>query len=180
MLQWQSRRFAVLTASITIVVGVLGLDGVLAGDSALAWWLVTALVWFFLGASAALTWYAERANARLAAYCIVFHEAARPGWESRLLALQSQPSAPRAGPLDGVPNLNRMICLIYCGLAVLSALLPWAGRPQAALPPAQAVALTLSGMWMLGFFYALVRTPPKALFVKQFRALTDSGESSAA
>ena len=71
---WQNRRFIILTASITLVSAVLGLDAVQKTTVSVEWPLITSLLWFFLGSTTALTWYAGRANAKIAAYLIVFHE----------------------------------------------------------------------------------------------------------
>ena len=116
ILAWQNRRFMILTASITLVSAILGLDAVQEINVEVEWPVITSLLWFFLGSTTALTWYGGRANAKIAAYLLVFHEK-EGGWESRLKDL-------KISKLDWF-NLNRMVFLIYVGLGILSLVIPW-------------------------------------------------------
>ena len=163
MLAWQNRRFMILTASVSLVTGILGIDGVTDAGSDLGWGLVSSLLWFFLGSAAALTWYAGRANAKIAAYFIVFHEVESEGWETRLKKL-------KADGLDRF-NLNRMVLLIYVGLGVLSFLIPWSVRGYQCPSAWHAVVLVVSGVW-LGFSLWLLLLPlPRGLYEQKWRDL---------
>jgi hypothetical protein len=163
MLQWQNRRFTVLTASVAVTIGILGFDGVLKGEAAVGWRLVTTLLWFFLGAAAALIWYAGRANAKAGAYIVVFHEDTDRGWETRLMALKEE-------RLDWL-HLNRIIVLIYVALAALSALAPWAARAGQSSGPCPMAALIFSGVWAGAIFLLLLCETPKATYVRHFREM---------
>lgn len=169
MLEWQNRRFTILTVTITLVVGILGLEGVLTGESTLGWWLVASLLWFFLGSSAALTWYAGRANAKAAAYIIVFYEAKSSGWETRLDVLKKS-------KLDWF-SLNRMVVLIYFGLAVLSFLVPWTVRESQCVIDWQAYVLVVSGAWITGNLLLLLRDKPKVFYIQSFRDIFERSEN---
>lgn len=59
ILAWQNRRFMILTASITLVSAILGLDAVQEINVEVEWPVITSLLWFFLGSTTALTWYGE-------------------------------------------------------------------------------------------------------------------------
>jgi len=160
LMAWQSRRFTILATSISLVTGILGLDGVLKGESILDWGLVTSVLWFFLGAGAAVTWYAGRANAKIAAYIIVFHEGDGAGWESRLKDLKEQ-------RLDWF-NLNRMVLLIYAGLGVLSYLVPWAVRGYGGVSGWVAIVLALCAAWFLFGLYLLFSPSSRDYYVEQW------------
>ena len=66
ILAWQNRRFTILAASITIVSAILGFGAVQKTTASIEWPLITSLLWFFLGSTTALTWYAGNANAKIA------------------------------------------------------------------------------------------------------------------
>ncbi len=160
-LAWQNRRFTVLATSVSLVTGILGFDGVTKGESILDWGLVSALLLFFLGSSAALTWYASRSNAKIAAYIIVFHQADSKGWETRLKTLKE------GG--DDRFNLNRMVVLIYAGLGTLSILMPWAVRGYKSTSDLALVVLTLSGVWFFFSLYLLLRPPSTKYFEEKWK-----------
>jgi len=142
---WQNRRFTILAASITLVSAVLGLDVVQKTTVSVQWPLVTSLLWFFLGSTTTLTWYAGRANAKIAAYLIVFHEKENFGWESRLKKLKES-------GLDWF-NLNRMIFLIFFGLGILSLVIPWSIRCSQLIAKWHILLLVSVGAW---FIFSLI------------------------
>ncbi|HKJ67319.1 MAG TPA: hypothetical protein VKA68_05140 [bacterium] len=136
---WQNRRFTTLAASITIVSGILGLDVVQESTFSGSWPILTSLLWFFLGSTIALIWYAGRANAKIAAYLIVFHEKNAGGWESRLTEL-------KASGLDWF-SLNRMVFLIFVSLGILSFVIPWSVRGLQEIPNWHTLLLLITGIW---------------------------------
>ncbi len=113
ILAWQNRRFMILTASITFVSAILGLDAVQKNTAVVEWSLITSLLWLFLSSMAVLTWYAGRANAKIATYLRVFHEE-NGGWESRLAPMSE----------SAWFNLNIMVLLVYGGLGIFSLVIP--------------------------------------------------------
>jgi len=161
MLAWQNRRFTVLTASTSLVTGILGLDGVMKGDAVLDWGLVSGLLWFFLGSSAVLTWYAGRANAKIAAYLIVFHEADSDGWETRLKLMKDQ-------GLDWF-NLNRVVLLIYVGLGILSFVVPWAVRGHQVATGWHIIVLVVTGGWFSFGLGLLLLPGPRQRYEERWR-----------
>lgn len=160
MLSWQNRRFSILATAITLTIGVLGLDGVLKGESTVSWGLITSIMWFFLGSVASLSWYASRANAKLAAYISVFHEDQSNGWESRLLDIKNK-------GLDRL-NLNIMMLSIYLGLGIFSFVVPLTIREFKPLDKAELYFLILSGVWYLFFIALLTVKPPRNQYIKQW------------
>ena len=138
ILLWQNRRFTVLTASITLVSAILGFDAVQKTEDLVDWPLITSLLWFFLGSTTALTWYAGRANSKIGAYLIVFHEK-KDGWETRLKELKKS-------RFDWF-NLNRMVFLIYLGLGILSLFIPWTIHHSQMIANWHKILLFLTGAW---------------------------------
>lgn len=158
MLAWQNRRFLILALSISLVTGILGLDGVSDLTSRLEWTLVVSLLFYLLGTAEALTWYAGLANAKAAAYLIVFHEANPAGWESRLKELTDS-------GLNRI-SLNVMVALIYAGLGVLSLVIPIGLREVEVADGLYIWALAFSGAWFLFGLYLLLRPLPKDYYEK--------------
>lgn len=128
MLRWQDRRFDLIKHSTSVVTSLLGFKLVISTVSSAAtgvdhWPLVTALLLLYLSSINVVMWYCGRANAKLAAYLIVFHEsqlADRPTgrWEGRLNSLKSK--------RRDRGNLNTWLTLIQAVLGLLSIVLPWA------------------------------------------------------
>lgn len=123
MLQWQERRFDLLKISISLVTALLGLKLMVEPvDQRVVWPLVSALLLLFLASANLLTWYAARANSKLAGYIQVFHERERPGgqgWERRLEALKKTKFSERL-------SLNTWTTAIYLVLALVATGVPWA------------------------------------------------------
>lgn len=161
MLAWQNRRFTILATSITLVTGILGLYGIAQETSSIAWVLVSSLLWFFLGSCAALSWYAGRANAKIAAYIIVFHETESKGWETRLKDFNDK-------GLDWF-SLNRMILSIYVGLGVLSFLVPSTIQDYQFVCDWKAWVLFGCGTWFVFSLFLLMSRPDKQSYEKQWR-----------
>ncbi len=166
MLAWQNRRFVILTASISLVTGILGLDGVTEATSKLDWALVSSLLLFLLGSAEALTWYAGQANAKAAAYIIVFHEADAAGWETRLKSLKDR-------GLNRF-SLNRMVVLIYAGLGVLSLLIPLTVRGYQGIDGAHLWEVGLSGIWFGFGLSLLLRRLPREHYERLWREIDDA------
>lgn len=115
---WQDRRFTILTGSIALVTAVLGLK-VFEQPANVELWPYSALLLLLLSCACALTWYARRGSAIIAAYLIIFHERrsdSKDGWEDRLRRLQ----------LKGVDklSLNQFLGLIYLVLGVVAVAVP--------------------------------------------------------
>jgi len=138
---WQERRFTVLAGSVALVTGILGLKIIGESKPSENWTWASALLLALLASACALTWYAGRANAKIAAYLIVFHESTRDplaAWESRLRALKE----------SGRDwwNLNRLIILTYLGLALLAVLAPMLSHLEYRLVCMDYVALIVAGV----------------------------------
>ncbi len=113
----------------------------------------------FLGSTTALTWYAGRSNAKIAAYLIVFHEKYF-GWESRLKEL-------KMSPFDWF-NLNRMVFLIYFGLGVLSFIIPWTIRCNQIIETWHKVLLFVIGAWFVFDLILLVWGYPRQSYKEKW------------
>ena len=168
MLAWQNRRFSTLATAITVTIGLLGLDGVLKGTPNISWPLVTALLWFFLGAVSLLTWYASRANSKLAAYISVFHEEQANGWESRLNKLKNK-------GLDRL-TLNIMILSIYLGLGIISLIIPLEVRNYESVNHYEIFILTLAGLWFVVSQVLLTVEPPREYYKTLWQINNDTQE----
>ena len=165
MLAWQSRRFVILTTCATIVVGILGLDSTSTATDTIEGALISSLLLFVLGSAELLIWYAGIADAKLAAYLVVFHEAKTSGWETRLNTLSER----RRNRL----TLNMMIVLIYAGLGLLAIVLPFAVR-DATMPAGKYLAIMgLCGAWFLFGLYLLTRPIAREHYINLWRSLQD-------
>lgn len=112
---WQDRRFTILTASVGLVTAILSLKVFDEPVRTELWPSISALLLLLLTCACALTWYAGRANAKIAAYLIVFHERSSQsgeGWESRLDRLNNS-------GFDHL-NLNRLMFCIYLVLGLVA------------------------------------------------------------
>ena len=126
VLEWQSRRFLLVSTSITLVTGIIGIGlGVLKD----LWIIASSLLLLFLTCAVILSWYAGRANAKISAYLVVFHDSSGSdnktgGWESRLMRLKKKPKV-------DFFTLNHCLTAIYTVLGIVSVLIPWlvAGKP---------------------------------------------------
>jgi hypothetical protein len=121
--EWQDRRFTILTASIGLTTAILGFKA-FDQPQTTELWPLSVLLLLLLSCACALTWYAGRGNAMMAAYLIHFHE--RPsdssdGWESRLSRLQ----------LSGLDKLklNQFLGFIYLLLAAVAVFVPVSQHP---------------------------------------------------
>jgi len=166
MLAWQNRRFTTLATSIALVTGILGLDGVIGSQSTIDWTFVSALLLFFLGSAANLTWYAGQGNAKMAAYLIVFHEADFRGWETRLIHFNNLGSK--------LFTLNRMVLVIYAILGVLSFILPGAMREFQSLSCRQGIVLVISVAWVVVSLLSLAFIPDKNEYVGKWEIVRDA------
>lgn len=99
-----------------------------------------------------LTWYAGRANAKISAYLLVFHEE-NDGWESLLSELKSS-------RLDWF-SLNRVIFLIYLGLGILAIVIPWSIHHSQAISTWHKFLLLITGAWFLFDLILLMRGYPR-------------------
>ena len=161
MLSWQNRRFSILATAITLTIGFLGLDGILKGESTVSWGVITSILWFFLGSVASLTWYASRANAKLAAYISVFHEDQEKGWENRLRQLKNK-------GLDRL-DLNIMMLSIYLGLAFLSLVVPLTVRGFISPDTLDLLYLSFSGVWFIFCASLLAVKPPRKIYIEEWK-----------
>ena len=165
---WQDRRFTILTAAIGLVAAILGLkvfDQPASTELAVG---ISVLLLLLLTSACVLTWYAGRANAKIAAYIVVFHERSGEsgsGWESRLADLKNKKLDP-----DRL-NLNQVLISIYFVLGLVSVFYPlWqhlpCGAGLGALPAAVAVFF-----WSLGL---LCMVPQKERYIEQWELLKQS------
>ena len=167
ILAWQNRRFVVLTISVSLVTGILGLDAVTQERSLLDWGFISAILLFFLGSCATLTWYARRSNAVIAAYIMVFHEAEAEGWEKRHNEIKKKIKL--LGLFD--LNLNLVILLIYIVLSIVSILIPWAVRGYKSASAVAVILLSISAIWLLFNLYLLLRYSSRDYFVNEWETL---------
>lgn len=158
---WQDRRFTILTASIGIVTAVLGIKIFDQPARLDLWPWISALLLLLLSSACVLTWYAARANAKIAAYIMVFHEdPSSGGWESRLHQLKTT-------GLDRL-NLNRLIICIYFLLGVVSVLLPAFQHPPNSTGWAIVGAATI--VFLLSLLLLLFRSP-KARYLDEWNEI---------
>jgi hypothetical protein len=83
IMQWQSRRFSLVTGSLIIVVAILGW-AVNAPDK-WSWTVVSSILFAMLSIAGYMTWLVGLLNSRIGTYLEVFHEndSAEIGWERR-------------------------------------------------------------------------------------------------
>ena len=165
---WQHRRFTLLSGSVALVIGILGLKMVGESKPTENWTWPSALLLALLAAACALTWYAMRSNAKIAAYLVVFHESPpNPhfAWESRLDALK------KTG--RDWWNLNLFMICIYLGLALLAVLAPWLSHQEYHLGYLDYVALTVGGGLFLVTLLLLGLPSPKQHFIKLWTQLKE-------
>jgi hypothetical protein len=155
---WQDRRFTVLSGSVALVTVILGLKVVSESPLPGVWPWVSAVLLALLSSACLLTWYAGRANAKIAAYLIVFHETASPGWEARLAKLKNT-------RLDKL-NLNRLMIVIYAGLGLLSVFLP-ALRHDQTRP--NLLPLVVSVLMFIGSLILLGQKSPRDRYIHYWR-----------
>lgn len=118
LLEWQSRRIALLTTAFTVVIGVLTF-GQAVGDR-VPWWAISFVLLLFLTVSCHLTAYAGYANQRLGAFFETFHDPdSSLKWELRSRAFNSLPKKDQHPP-----NLNRILYSFYLLLGLISVVLP--------------------------------------------------------
>jgi hypothetical protein len=120
LLEWQNRRFTLLTTSTTVVTGVLALGpGVAAKVPA---WAVALVLSLFLSAACRLTCYASEANQRIGSFLEVFHEhSGGLCWETRLAAFSGLSAEASPAPF----SLNSLLFWLYLLLGIVSASLPY-------------------------------------------------------
>ena len=170
MLAWQNRRFTILTASIALVTGILGLDSVTGAASGIHWAVVTSLLFFLLGAAAALIWHAGQANAKAAAYIIVFHESESEGWESRLKRLKDRGF--------NRLNLNRMMVLIFLGLGMIAFFIPTAVRKDWSVGDHHSQLVGVSGIWFVFGMILLLSSSGRDHYVRSWKNLDKAKQES--
>lgn len=82
IMNWQSRRFSVVTGSLVIVIAILGW-AVTAPDK-WSWTVVSSILFAMLSIAAYMTWLVGRLITRIGTYLEVFHETdCDIGWEKR-------------------------------------------------------------------------------------------------
>src|ERR1051325_302562 len=82
-MQWQARRFSLVTGSLIVVVAILGW-AVNAPDK-WSWTVVSSILFAMLSIAGYMTWLIGLLNTRIGTYLEVFHEedSADIGWERR-------------------------------------------------------------------------------------------------
>jgi len=83
IMQWQARRFSLVTGSLIVVVAILGW-AVNAPDK-WSWTVVSSILFAMLSIAGYMTWLIGLLNTRIGTYLEVFHEedSADIGWERR-------------------------------------------------------------------------------------------------
>ena len=80
ILQWQARRFFLITTTATLVTGILGFG---IGNIEKMWFMISSSLLLFLACTTSLSWYAGKGNAKIGAYIAVFFEeigGGKRGW----------------------------------------------------------------------------------------------------
>ena len=170
---WQERRFTVLAGSIVLVTGILGLKIVGESKPSESWPWASALLLVFLAAACALTWYARRANTKIAAYLIVFHESGSDPlarWESQLDELKRSKSDRW--------DLNRLMIPIYVGLALLSVFAPMLSHREYHLVWADYITLGVAGTVFLVMLIPLGRSAPREHYIHLWTELKQRNEKA--
>lgn len=166
IIAWQERRFTILAGSVALVTGILGLKVIGESKPFENWAWASALLLVILASACALTWYAGRASAKIAAYLIVFHESQPDplgAWETRLQVLKDS--------RRDCWNLNRLIILVYLGLALLAVLAPLLSHREYHLVPLDYVTLVVAGGLFALAMVLLVLKSPKEHYKKLWEDL---------
>jgi len=119
ILNWQDKRFTLVSASIILVTTALGL--VSEGKNTWPWEIVSSIILAFLFCVCLLTWYFGTSNARLGAYIEVFYETADQPyyrWHTRNRAFKHEILLYR------FLSFNSCLALIYLVLGVSSIVIP--------------------------------------------------------
>jgi hypothetical protein len=161
ILHWQDRRFTLVSISIAVITGVLGLDLIKPEISADTWPYVPCILLAFLSCATALTWYAGRANAKISAYLITFHEGNSPGWETRMGVLKGQVWL----------DLNKGLAAVYFVLGITAVGIPYyvlKGLIEIYSPLLAGTAVVFVVYW-IPLLFKHSRDP----FIKMFRDLKE-------
>lgn len=176
ILEWQNRRFLLVAASITLVTGVLGLGLNALGN---LWVIISSLLFLFLACATILSWYAGKANAKIGAYLIVFHEEAGrsegqgAGWESRLARIKNKPWV-------DLLTLNHSLTAIYVALGIVSFIVPWLAARRPALTGGQSVLILFTAALLVGALLLLWQySYPRADYIKYWREVKREEQNQA-
>jgi hypothetical protein len=177
LLEWQSRRFALLTTSTTVVTGVLALGPGIAEK--VPGWSVALLLLLFLSASCRLTIYAGEANQRIGSFLQVFHERSSGlQWEKRSAAF----SATGVGMKPMPANLNGILFWFYLVLGFVSATMPYmlfdgavTGGLGGAIHRAKGLALVIPAVFVFVILLQRLRepNPTREDLVKRWQTVAD-------
>lgn len=111
IIEWQNRRFQVLTASITVVGAVLGFGQ--AAQDKISFELVETGLMLFLSVACVITGYCGQSNAKIGTYIQVFHEN-NNGWETHVTNFTN-----RLGM-----NLNSLLLSVYGVMGIVALQIP--------------------------------------------------------
>jgi hypothetical protein len=83
IMEWQSRRFSVVTGSLVLAIGILG--WAVSAPEKWSWAVVLSILFAMLTAASYLTWLMGLLNSSISTYLEVFHEECVKdiGWECR-------------------------------------------------------------------------------------------------
>lgn len=165
ILHWQDRRFTLVSISIAVITGVLGLDLIKPDFSADTWPYVPCILLAFLSCATYLTWYAGRANAKISAYLITFHEGEGKSrtYETTMRELKDK------DPLD----LNKGLAGVYFVLGLTAVGIPYFVLEDLIdfSPLLVGIACVFAVCWLL-----LLRKHSRDRFIQMFRDLKEEEE----
>jgi hypothetical protein len=112
LLQWQSRRFTLVSTSAIVITALLGLE---KSTNSQEWTVVSSALILFLACVCYLTSYCGASSRTLGTYLEHYH--GRSKWEKRLQSFKSE-------SLRKVVNLNTGLALIYLVMGLLAYAVP--------------------------------------------------------
>lgn len=115
ILEWQTRRFTIVSGAIVVVTAVLG--WITQNPDEWPWAIASTVLLAPLACACYLTWLFGSFNTRLGTYVEVFHESTegRSGWEKRNREFRTGRE---------ILNLNTALALVYLVLGGVSVCVP--------------------------------------------------------
>lgn len=162
ILEWQTRRFTIVSGAIVVVTAVLG--WITQNPDEWPWAIASTVLLAPLACACYLTWLFGSFNARLGTYLEVFHESkeGRRGWEERNREF-------RAG-LE-ILNLNAALALVYLVLGGVSFSVPLAVANGSTSGFQYAVFALAAAVFVSTILLATLRSYPRGDYVSKWKAI---------
>lgn len=168
ILEWQTRRFTIVSGAILVVTAVLG--WITQSPNEWPWPVASALLLAPLACASYLTWLFGTFNARLGTYLEVFHESkeGRKGWEERNKAF-------RAG--SEMLNLNAALALVYLVLGGVSLFVPIAVAEGDTTGFQYVVLALAAAAFVSAILYVALRSYPRDAYVVKWKSIRENERS---